>query len=60
MPPSNFFNAQMEDLEDSYDSIDESILDMALSNFNTLSLKWHYRSRSEELIQFSNKTFYNN
>ncbi|MBQ4357363.1 MAG: hypothetical protein II788_05165, partial [Acholeplasmatales bacterium] len=58
MPPSNFFNAQAEDLEDDYDSIDESILDMALSNFNTLSLKWHYRSRSEELIAFSNKNFY--
>ncbi len=58
MPPSNFFNATVEENEDDYDSIDESILDMALSNFNTLSLKWHYRSRSEELIAFSNKNFY--
>ena len=26
--------------------------------FETTSLKWHYRSRSEELITFSNKAFY--
>ena len=58
MPPSNFFNATVDEDEENYDSIDESILDMGTSYLPTTSLKWHYRSRSEELIAFSNKAFY--
>ena len=59
MPPSNFFSATTEDDdEDNYEATDESILDMGTSYLPTTSLKWHYRSRSEELISFSNKEFY--
>jgi superfamily I DNA and/or RNA helicase len=59
MPPSNFFNAISDDNDDEdYESVDESILDMGTSYLPTTSLKWHYRSRSEELIAFSNKEFY--
>ena len=57
MPPSNFFNFSVED-EDDYDDSLESILDMATQSLATRSLKWHYRSRSEELISFSNNNFY--
>lgn len=59
MPPSNFFNSTVEDDEDSYDDTQESILDLATSKFKSSRLKWHYRSRSEELIAFSNERFYN-
>ncbi|MDE7100577.1 MAG: hypothetical protein K2O05_01840, partial [Anaeroplasmataceae bacterium] len=59
MPPSNFFNAIMNDEEeDNYDNDLESILDQGSSSFMTKRLNWHYRSRSEELIAFSNKAFY--
>lgn len=64
MPPSNFFNAGMvedeideENFED--DSLDfESILDLCTSSFSQNRLNWHYRSRTEELISFSNTNFY--
>ncbi len=58
MPPTSFFQADfgMEDEE-----LDlESILDKASYTFEMTSLKWHYRSRSEELITFSNQSFYDN
>lgn len=56
MPPSNFFGAQAEDDSDDL----ESILDLGSTSFLSSGLKWHYRSRSEELITFSNKEFYDN
>jgi len=64
MPPTNFFNAnvfndEIETDDENSETLDfESILDLALSTFNTISLKWHYRSKTEELIAFSNKYFY--
>ena len=59
MPPSNFFGAS-NDNSDALEEEDEceSILDMASICFKTKTLRWHYRSRSEELITFSNKHFY--
>jgi len=63
MPPSNFFNNSVFNDDESSiedDSLDfESILDLGLASFPTESLKWHYRSKTEELITFSNKHFYN-
>ena len=60
MPPSNFFGTSTEAEEDDYESNDtESILDMSSSAFSSSTLRWHYRSRSDELISFSNKNFYN-
>ncbi len=64
LPPTNFFNRtsdgdatgtpdeeQVEDLE--------SILDECMgSGMNRLSLKWHYRSKHESLITFSNIRYY--
>ncbi|MCM1557151.1 MAG: DUF4011 domain-containing protein [Anaeroplasma bactoclasticum] len=59
MPPSNFFTSMVED-EDDYENDMESILDKGSSVFKTKRLSWHYRSRSEELIAFSNQNFYDN
>ena len=40
---------------------DESILDMAMTVFYPpRELLWHYRSRHEDLIKFSNAKFYQN
>lgn len=37
----------------------ESLLDLAVSRFNSTNITYHYRSRNSELIDFSNKAFYN-
>jgi transcription elongation GreA/GreB family factor len=62
LPPTTFFNKQAisdEDYDDE-DKIDnESILDLSLGRFRpTRDLLWHYRSRHESLIKFSNYHFY--
>lgn len=36
----------------------ESLLDLAVSRFNSANITYHYRSKNEELIDFSNKAFY--
>lgn len=61
MPPSNFFSSTMEqeydeDMDDVTDF--ESILDMCAPSLPQSYLLWHYRSRYEQLIAFSNKNFY--
>ena len=64
MPPSNFFNTslEVEDTdEETGDVTDfESILDLCSTSMQQLRLRWHYRSRYEQLITFSNKNFYDN
>ena len=37
----------------------ESLLDLAISRFNSANITYHYRSKKQELIDFSNKAFYN-
>ncbi|PCH94954.1 MAG: hypothetical protein COB84_06845 [Rhodobacteraceae bacterium] len=64
LPPTTFFSKQTvrdEDYDDE-DKIDnESILDLALGRFRpTRDLRWHYRSRHESLIAYSNAHFYDN
>ncbi|MBC7473118.1 MAG: DUF4011 domain-containing protein, partial [Candidatus Sericytochromatia bacterium] len=65
MPPSNFFRFVESDESDEYDEEEipeyESILEEC-SNMGIPSkmLQWHYRSKDEHLIAFSNKHFYNN
>ena len=66
MPPTSFFMAEVDDssfedesLEESDVSSFESILDYA-SSFPHYRLLWHYRSKTENLIEFSNKHFYQN
>ena len=62
LPPTAFFDRFdiPNDDEDQDDAIDnESVLDLALSVFRPArELRWHYRSRHESLIAFSNKHFY--
>lgn len=61
MPPTNFFGADLEDGDDEdYDSLAdyESVLDLCSTSFKQQSLLWHYRSRYEQLIAFSNQKFY--
>ncbi|MGI4776841.1 MAG: DUF4011 domain-containing protein [Janthinobacterium lividum] len=69
LPPTNFFNRTADaDDGDTFNTGDggfeqvedlESILDECLgAGMNRLSLKWHYRSRHESLITFSNVTYY--
>jgi len=59
LPPTSFFSNRSEDEND--EKIDcESVLEMFGSMFPELLLKWHYRSRSESLIGFSNYHIYDN
>ncbi|MCP2080855.1 UNVERIFIED_ORG: very-short-patch-repair endonuclease/DNA polymerase III delta prime subunit [Methylorubrum zatmanii] len=65
LPPSQFFNrsggaeATVADDEMIEDLDDESILEACAKTFReTRLLKWHYRSRCESLIAFSNREFY--
>ncbi len=61
-PPTNFFQASLDhDDEGDEESDDisafESVLDYAVS-YPHKRLTWHYRSKNEELIAFSNQNFY--
>jgi len=64
LPPTSFFDKGSSEDEDSetdeHDLVDlESILNEgAASGLQQLSLRWHYRSRHESLIAFSNHHYY--
>jgi superfamily I DNA and/or RNA helicase len=61
LPPTSFFDKAVENEEEDATAIEqsESILDVSLPMFNARRLRWHYRSRHESLIAFSNQQFYN-
>ena len=61
LPPTTFFNSNYVD-EDNLESEDmESILDDCLTiNMPQRHLTWHYRSKHESLIAFSNAMYYEN
>ncbi|MBP5284756.1 MAG: DUF4011 domain-containing protein [Kiritimatiellae bacterium] len=57
MPPTNFFQKGETGEEDQEDL--ESILDECLAaGLHSAYLSWHYRSRHESLIAFSNRHYY--
>jgi very-short-patch-repair endonuclease len=63
LPPTTFFQAEADFDEESNEALEEpleSILDecLTLPGFKRVFLKWHYRSKREELIDFSNRNFY--
>ncbi len=63
LPPTSFFDKMMtadeeDDEEGTTLSTSESILDVCIPLFASRSLKWHYRSKHESLIAFSNHHFY--
>lgn len=62
LPPTSFFQRRIESTDDDDDMVDvESFLDDCLSlNMPQTYLEWHYRSRHESLIAFSNREFYGN
>lgn len=69
LPPTNFFSARREEDDElvafeedgeqvEYDLAGNSLLNHAARNLTPRMLGWHYRSRSESLISFSNWAFY--
>jgi very-short-patch-repair endonuclease len=60
LPPTSFFDRAESDADDADVEADlESILDECIgANLPTLNLSWHYRSRHESLIAFSNYRYY--
>ena len=61
MPPTSFFSVGASEEEDFETEDLESILDDCLAiNMPQTNLLWHYRSRHESLIAFSNRQFYEN
>ena len=59
MPPSNFFNRSAASGDDDLEPDMESILDECLAaGVPNHALEWHYRSRHESLIAFSNHRYY--
>ena len=59
MPPTSFFTANVTDEDDADIDDLESILDDCISlSMPTRYLRWHYRSKHESLIAFSNQNFY--
>jgi len=62
LPPTSFFQKVIDQDDDDEDIValqeSESILDCVIPMFKTRRLRWHYRSRHESLIAFSNKQFY--
>ncbi len=61
LPPTSFFNANSID-EENYEKEDlESVLDDCLAlSMPQKHLLWHYRSRHESLIAYSNAKYYEN
>lgn len=65
LPPTNFFNTldsdEAEPIEDEAVEDLESILkECNASGVPSMRLRWHYRSRHESLIAFSNHHYYQN
>lgn len=68
LPPTSFFETtendndfdQIDDDEDDSLNSYESVLEEASFILPSLTLRWHYRSRYEHLIMFSNNEFYDN
>lgn len=60
LPPTNFFDRAESSIDDEDVEGDmESILDECMgASLPTLNLDWHYRSRHESLIAFSNHRYY--
>lgn len=60
LPPTSFFDRAESQLDDEDVEGDmESILDECMgASLPTLNLSWHYRSRNESLIAFSNHRYY--
>src|SRR3989344_683395 len=60
LPPTSFFLSQDDyEVEEEIEDL-PSFLSEASTKFREKSLNWHYRSKNENLIAFSNRFFYEN
>lgn len=69
LPPTNFFSASTSNANQDYDDNDDegyedeiydSILEETANVLPNRTLLWHYRSKHEHLIAFSNQSIYRN
>lgn len=64
MPPTSFFSRSKTNDNDEEEDLEvdlESILDECLAcGIPQMNLSWHYRSKSESLIAYSNRNYYDN
>ncbi|MDE6741394.1 MAG: DUF4011 domain-containing protein, partial [Muribaculaceae bacterium] len=59
MPPTSFFSSTNVDAEEaSIDDMESILEDCRTLSMPSLQLSWHYRSRHESLIAFSNNEYY--
>lgn len=59
MPPTSFFSSANVDIEEaSIDDMESILEDCRTLDIPSLQLSWHYRSRHESLIAFSNNEYY--
>jgi very-short-patch-repair endonuclease len=65
LPPTRFFERSLDDGGDEYEEAEVEVLESLLEDCDAAGmqpcpLNWHYRSRHESLISFSNAEFYDN
>jgi len=65
LPPTRFFERSLDDGGDEYEDTEVAVLESLLEDCDAAGmqacpLNWHYRSRHESLIAFSNAEFYDN
>ena len=58
MPPTNFFNSQKANDDAVVDDMENILDDCERFSFPSHRLSWHYRSKHESLIAFSNSQYY--
>ena len=59
MPPTSFFGTNsVDEEEESIDDLESILQDCQALSLPSLQLNWHYRSRHESLIAFSNHEYY--
>lgn len=60
MPPTNFFSSVHVDEEDQNEDLESILDDCGALSVPSKQLRWHYRSKHESLIAFSNAKYYEN
>ncbi len=64
LPPTNFFgrtdNDELSDQDDTVEDMESILDDCIAARLPEQYLRWHYRSRHESLIAFSNHRYYDN
>ncbi|MDF5732635.1 MAG: AAA domain-containing protein, partial [Rhizonema sp. PD38] len=59
LPPTSFFKSIASDEDEEEQEAYDSLLNECLAFLPSHTLRWHYRSKDESLIAFSNQKFYN-